>query len=85
MLRKYVNSSLEFRIVQNRAINTYSDTLNTFIFITFLKCLHVFSPESASLGEHGFSPCRARDHEIAAGAEDHGRGMAVVGMLVQSM
>ena len=49
--------------------------------------LHEFSSEGASLGEHGLSPGRAAEHEITAGAEYDGRGMAVVvvSMLVQSI
>ena len=35
-----------------------------------------FSPEGASLREHGFSPGRAAEDEIASRAEDDGRGVA---------
>ena len=35
-----------------------------------------FSPEGASLGKHGFSPDRAAEDELAARAEDDGRGVA---------
>ena len=47
--------------------------------------LHEFSSEGASLGEHGLSPGRAAEHEITAGAEYDGRGMAVVDRVVQSV
>ena len=35
-----------------------------------------FSPEGASLSEHGFSPGRTADDELTARAEDDGRGVA---------